>query len=342
MITKSAIIRLKTGGLIFAGAFAAMAAYTHRMSPGFFIGVNSSWYAQAVKISTAVWGEGALIGYAFPTIVAGALTVFLVYLIAARNNLYWGVYSAALMLTSYRFFCAARYGDEAVIMLAGMVLAVYILSWIVPKRWRSAGLLLYGGVWVMIGWDGYQYYRTMDLCYYMPALVIAMIASAAAFTRMITSKHPDWRMLLCGAGILLAVAPDNVLFFAWPVAAWSGGYVLSNAGRDRWFHRVGGWLFKLLWLFPWLGAVMMAWGHHYLKQLYPDFAMPLIIPGVMYGTLIFGILAARQLKRNYYHAILAVAAAISVVTAVVMILEPPQQYEIMQAEESAESQPDEP
>ena len=338
MISQSAIIRLKVGGMIFAGAFAALAAYTHRMSPEFFIGVNSGWYAQAVKISTALWGDGALIGYSFPTVVAGALTVFLIYLLAARSNLYWGVYSAVLMLTSYRFFCAARYGDEAVIILAGMVLAVYLLSWIIPVRWRSAGLLLYGGVWVMIGWDGYQYYRTMDLCYYMPALVISLIASAAVFARMITSKRPDWRMLLCGAGILLAVAPDNGLFFAWPVAAWSGGYVLANAGRDRWFHRVGGWLFKLLWLFPLLGAVMMAWGHHYLKQIHPDFAMPLVIPGVMYATLIFGILAAKQLKRNYYHAALAVAAAISMATAVVMILEPPQQYEIMQKAAAMESQ----
>ena len=338
MINPAATIRLKVGGMIFVGAFAALAAYTHRMTPDFFAGTAGGWYGEAVKISTALWGKEALIGYSFPAIAAGALAVFLIYMIAARNNFYWGIYSAAMMLMSYRFFCTARYGGEAVILLAGMLLAVYLLSWIIPARWRSAGLLLYGGIWITLGWDGYAHYRAADLLYYMPSLVIAFAASAAVFARMVTTKHPDWRMLLCGAGIFLAAAPDEVLFLAWPVAAWSGGYVLANAGRDRWFHRVGGWLFNLLWLFPWLGAIMMVWGRYYIKQLYPELSMPLIIPGVMFGTLIFGILAAKQLKRNYYHAVLAIAAAISVATAVVMIIEPPQQYKfLLAAEQNAET-----
>ncbi len=329
MIKPLTAIRLKTGGLIFAGAFAALAAYSHRMSPEFFTGRTDGWYGKVLDISTAVWGDGALIGYSFPAVAAGAVAVFLVYMIAARANLYWGIYSAVMMLLSYRFFCAARYGDEAVIYLAGILLAVYLLSFIIPARWRSAGLLLYGGIWGVLGWDGYLGYRAMDLCYYIPGLIIALLASAALFARMVTTRHPDWRMLLCGAGLLLAVAPDAVLFFAWPVAAWSGGYVLSNAGRDRWFHKVGGWLFKLLWIFPFAGAVMLVWGRYYLKQLYPEFTMPMVIPGVMFATLIFGVLAAKQLKRNYYHAVLALAAAITVATAVVMILEPPRQYVIM-------------
>ncbi len=321
--------RWSAGFYLTLVSFAILIAYSHRMTPTFDTANFSSieWHQQLVEWCANLAGKEHLIGWIFPNVLAGTFVIWSCFYLAAKKNFYWGLISAGGLLSCYGFLQEVRNGSIEVIYLAIIMLGLLLLSKL-PAKFRKSSILLWLPIWAIFGWDNLgdttKLYHAM--LYYSPLIPLAVILGLTQIWSVVAYKKPNWLQITMMSVFLLAVAPERVLFFSLPLAAWSVGYVLANVQHDRRLFKVGNILLVVLKFVPLFGLILLGLTYFECKKTQPDYSMPLVIPVLLIAVMFIAIRAAKDLKRNYIKIAIIGGAVITFATLTIMVWEPYKQY----------------
>ncbi len=310
---------ISTGMWVFVAAFGVLIAYTQRMPVPETLPAMPSWHEAMVSLCRRIFGDAHLVGRALPTALAGALAVLFTYAVSARGNLYRGIAAAAMLVGCMEFLLGARYCATGMFYLAALTGVVFAGSFL-PKKLHSLILFLWMGVWVLLGWDGFNapaYSIPRNFYDYAPLSVLLIPAALIGVWDLVRSKHPDLRLLLGGAVILLIAAPSEVWFYSAPLAAWRVADFLTGARRHVRLRNAFLWLLRgVVWGLA-AAFILLA-----LKWRESGYDMPLMIPGGTLAVLSIGVFAVNKIKMTLRVAALAALAGFAAAAFVIMVLEP--------------------
>ncbi|MDD4817800.1 MAG: hypothetical protein PHI85_07510 [Victivallaceae bacterium] len=308
------------GFWIFVAAFGVLTAYTQRIPAPEMPAAVPLWHEAMIALCRRLFGDAMLIGRALPTALAGAATVLFTFGVAARGNLYRGLAAAAMLLGCMEFLLGARYCATGMFYLAALSGAVFAGSFL-PKKAHSLILFVWMGVWAIFGWDGFKaadYFIPRNFYDYALLSVLLIPAALTGLWDIVRTKHPDLRLLLGGALILLVVAPAEVWFYSTPLAAWRvADFLTAGARRHVRLRNAFLWLLRgTVWGLT-AAFVLLA-----VKWRSNGYDMPLMIPGGTLAVLSVGVFAAGKLKMTLRVAVLAALAGFAGAAFVIMVLEP--------------------
>jgi len=329
-LAESRRMRRKAGFMLTIAAFAVLVAYLHRMTPTFTVAElpAAEWHKALMLLLERGLSSVKLFAWALPTVLAGVVIVWCVWFVAAKKSVYWGLFSGVWMLGCYGFLTQVRQCSTDILYLAAAMIVITALSFSPAKQHKSA-LLLWLPVWAICGWEklGDFSHIMSGWWFYSALLPLSILAALAVIKAEVFSKKPHWRSLLFGATVLLLMAPERVMLFSLPLAAWTLGYFFSNPYGQIKLYKPRRILSRILSVAPAGGMVLIGLTFLECRNSMPGYQMPLVMPLMLLAVMQIGVYAARSLKFNYRQTAIIGVAALTVAVLTIMVWEPYKQYQ---------------
>lgn len=301
-------------------AFAVFAAYTQRMpSPfgGEMPAGTFGWHRAVAEFCHRLWRGDELIGWAFPTILAGTLAATLFFLTVARRNLTTAVVAAAALIGCRGLIIDIRWCRSDIFIMLAVLAAVYGAGFLKGKL-GSALILLWLAFWLVSGIPLPHWKSVLNaLTTYSLLAPLAVVCGVIQLVRLVRAKKPEWQLVVTGVTPLLLLADDRVWFFSLPLAAWTVGEVLTDETL-----KLRNYLLWMLRAVPALGLAGFVGWAQLAKERFPDYPLPFLIPALTLAILLLGSFAVAKLEEKPRNLVIICSAfAVSAVVEV-MVIEP--------------------